>query len=254
MNLSEHWDRSLAVIFLWVAGIFEAADQGLKSSPRVAENAPAFVEGGLWHLLPLLFLMGAAVMWAIGKVRKPQLLSASIVSQASQSSGGIIPGIPTLSSLVGQNPSANFDAKQFFALSHYSPITAEVEKNIKLAAMQNSPSDKEAFYARFIGVGVVAYFHDVTWYTIYGSQLECLGELNSKGVVPLAVVRAHYDAVVPKFPALYPKYTFDDWLHYMQDRMLVVRYPTDMVDITHHGKDFLKYLTHIGRNIHGKAF
>ena len=90
--------------------------------------------------------------------------------------------------------------------------------------------------------------------TRYGSQLQALDELNSKGIVSLSTVKAHYDTAATKFTALYPKYKFDQWLNYMQDRLLIVRYPSDMVDITHFGKDFLKYLTHAGRNIRAKAF
>jgi len=214
-----------------------------------------------WHgfvVVSLLSLIVLALLnWPKRKAAQRPAMApgpAAIIPQPNQATAGIIPGIPTLSSLLGQNPSVNFDAKQFFAQAHYSPITAETENNIKLVAAQSSPSDKEAFYARFIGIGLVAYFHDETWYTIYGSQLQALSELNSKGIVALSTVKAHYDTAAIKFTALYPKYTFNEWLHYMEARMLIVKYPSNMIDITHFGKDFLKYLTHAGRNIGIKAF
>ena len=167
----EHWDRHITVFFIWAAAIFEAGDQGLRSSPTVLAKAPAFFDSGLWHLLPLIFLMASGLVWATGKVRKPKMVAdaAAIVPQPTQTPAETLPGIPTLSSLLGQSPSVKFDPKQFFARAHYSPITAETENNIKLVARQSSPSDKEAFYARFIGVGLVAYFHDETWYTLWKS-------------------------------------------------------------------------------------
>jgi hypothetical protein len=167
---------------------------------------------------------------------------------------GLEPGIPTLSSLLGQPSTITFDPKVFFAKGHYSPLTAEVEQNIKVVAAQNYPADKEGFYARFIGIGLVACIHDETWYTIFGSQLRALHGLNANGNVPISVVRAHYDNVVPKFPYMYPTYTFDRWLQYIVDRRLIVRYQSDIVDITHNGKDFLKYLTHVGRSVDRKTF
>jgi len=174
-----------------------------------------------------------------------------MISQAAQSPAALVPGIPTLSALLGQNPNITFDAKKFFALAHYSPVTAEIEKNIRTIAEQNSPNDKEGFYARFIGVGIVAYQHDMTWFTIYGSQMDALAELNSRGLVPVADLKKHYDKAVLAYPKTFANYSFEQWLSYMQSRMLIARYPSLMVELSFNGKDFLKYLAHVGRNVHG---
>jgi hypothetical protein len=155
--------------------------------------------------------------------------------------------------LLGQNPNITFDAKKFFALAHYSPITAEVEKNIKIIAPQNSPNDKEAFYARFIGVGLVAYQHDVSWFTVFGSQLAALAELNSRGLIPVADLRKHYEKAVVDHPKTYSDYSFDQWLNFMRARMLIAIYPSQMVELSFNGKDFLKYLAHAGQNVHLKT-
>ena len=164
-----------------------------------------------------------------------------------------VPGIPSLSALLGQNPNVDFNAKQFFALAHYSPVTAEIEKNIKVVAEKNFPNDKEAFYGRFLGVGIVAYQHDWTWFTIYGSQMLAMQELNSRGLIPVAELKKHYDKAVLDFPKTYQNYSFEQWLKYMQERMLIARYPSEMVELSFNGKDFLKYLAHVGRDIHGRA-
>jgi hypothetical protein len=166
---------------------------------------------------------------------------------ASQTSG-VIPGIPTLSALLEQNPSVEFDAKKFFAQAYYSPITAEIEKNIKVIAQQNSPNDKEAFYARFIGIGAIAYQYDVSWFTIFGSQLRALEETNSRGLIPVTDLKKHYEKAVVDYPKTFEDYSFDQWLGFMKSRMLIAVYPSQMVELSWGGKDFLKYLAHMAWN------
>jgi hypothetical protein len=205
-----------------------------------------------WTVWTLIVIVSAAAFVWISKVGKGLQVVTAIQSGSAQPSG-IVPGIPTLSALLGQNPNIDLDAKKVFALAYYSPITAETEKNIKLIAQQNSPNDKEAFYARFIGIGLVAYQHDVSWFTIYGSQLSALSYLNVRGVVPIADLKQFYDKAVVDFPKTFANYSFDQWVSYMKDRMLIATYPTQMCELSFNGKDFIKYLAHTGRDIHGKA-
>ena len=85
------------------------------------------------------------------------------------------------------------------------------------------------------------------------SQLEALAELNSRGLIPVADLKKHYDKAVMAYPKTYANYSFEQWLNYMQSRMLIARYPSQMVELSFNGKDFLKYLAHVGHDIHGKA-
>jgi len=139
-----------------------------------------------------------------------------------QQASGIVPGIPTLSALLGQGSNITFDTKRFFALAYYSPITAEIEKNIKEVARQASPNDTEAFYSRFLGVGIVAYQHDETWWLIFGSQLDALADLNSRGLAPLSDLKTHYDKAAVNYPSTYSNYSFEQWLEYMKTRLLLI--------------------------------
>jgi hypothetical protein len=205
----------------------------------------------LWLISSALFL--TLFKWGLRKWGHERRAVPSIQQTAAQPPA-VIPGIPTLSALLGQNPKVEWDARKFFALAYYSPITAEVENNIKVIAQQNSPNDKEAFYARFIGLGAVAYQHDVTWFTIYGSQLAALSHLNARSIAsPVADLRQFYDKAVVDYPKTYENYSFDQWLNYMRDRMVLAIYPSQMCEVSFNGKDFLKYLAHNGFDIHGKA-
>jgi hypothetical protein len=197
----------------------------------------------------VIFIWLAKAIKSTGKVK-----ALTAPDQGSDTPSGTLQvGIPTLSALLGQDPKITFNPSQFFAQQYFSPLTAEFEKNIKLIAQRNYPNDKEGFYARFIGVGIVAYQNDVTWFTIYKSQLGALQELNARNVpIPIADVRKHYDKAVGDHPKTFANYSFDQWLGYMTARLLALRHPSEMVEITHGGRDFLKYVAHRGWNINGK--
>lgn len=245
--LQKHWSNAVTLGCIVVAAVVEAWQQ---AAANVSKDVHIPRLQGNWNYVPLILLTVAGTVWLIGRRRNgtvPQLQTPQ-----PPSASGILPGIPTLSALLGQNPSVEFDAKKFFALAYYSPITAEIEKNIQTIAQQNSPNDKEAFYARFIGVGVVAYQHDLTWFTIYGSQLSALLYLSSRGVVPVGDLKQFYDKATVDYPKAYTNYSFDQWTNYMRGRMILAVYPSQMCEISFNGKDFLKYLMHVGRDAHSK--
>jgi hypothetical protein len=245
--LQKHWANALTIGCILIAALVEAWQQAA-ASVSASVHIPRLQ--GSWNYIPLLLLITAGVVWLIGRSRKGNQLQV----QVSQPPAATIPGgIPALSSLLGQNPNITFNAKNFFALAHYSPVTAETEKNIKIIAQQSSPLDKEAFYARFIGVGLVAYQHDVSWFTIYGSQLAALAELNVRGLIPVADLKKHYDKAVLDYPQAYSNYSFDQWMDFMKSRMLIASYPSQMVELSFNGKDFLKYLAHVGRDAYAKG-
>jgi len=171
------------------------------------------------------------------------------VTQPQDAPQGIV-GVPTLSALHGQTPQITFNAKEAFRLAYYSSLTAETENNIKITANRYNPNDREAFYVRFIGVGLVAYMHDMTWAYIFKSQILMLQEMNHRnGLLALADAKNFYDKAVIGYPAIYAAYSFEQWIAFMKIEQLLVRHPTDMLEISHRGRDFLKYLAHWGRKV-----
>jgi hypothetical protein len=140
----------------------------------------------------------------------------------------------------------NFDVTRYFQQAYHSPLQAEIETNIRAAAQ--SQNDREGFYARFIGVGLIAYIYDMIWSAIFRSQVLSLLELNRRnGLLPLADIKTFYDQAATAHPDYYAKYSFEQWLTFMKSQLLIIRHPSDMVEITLRGKDFLKYLLHWGR-------
>ncbi len=108
--------------------------------------------------------------------------------------------------------------------------------------------DHAGFLARFIGVGLISYLHDITWAYIFKSQLLMMLELNRRGgFLPLNDAKPYYDKAVADYPKLYANYSFNGWISFIKEHQLIIQHPTDMLEITVRGKDFLKYLTHWGR-------
>jgi hypothetical protein len=141
-----------------------------------------------------------------------------------------------------------FDAKDYFRIAYYSPFQAETENNVRAAAMENQPNDREGFYVKLLGVGLTAVVYDGIWFHIFKSQILALLELNRKnGMLPLDAMRVFYDKAVQDYPDGYADYSFDQWLAYLEGQTLLIKHPSNMIEITLRGKDFLKYLLHFGR-------
>jgi hypothetical protein len=158
------------------------------------------------------------------------------------------------SSLIPSTNPVNFDATQFFRVSYQSMQTQEVERRIRIAAEQNEPNNREAFYMKLIGIGLIANQHDMTWAYIYRNQILMLADLNRRGgIMPLNDARAYYEQDKENDTQLYANnYSLDQWVGYMVTRTLIVRHPTDMLEIALGGRDFITFIAHHGRTADGR--
>jgi hypothetical protein len=200
-----------------------------------------------WWVFGGLFVVSFVLLIISGRRGRPNQMH----SQSAQDSSAFFPAVSTL---VPGSPAPNFDAGTFFKHAYYSPLTAEVEKNIRLIADHNQPNDRDGFMAKFIGVGLMAYLHDITWFTIFKSQFLMLLDMNAKnGRLRLADAKVCYDKAAVEYPQIYSRYSFEQWMAYMAEQQLLLRYPSDMLEITFRGKDFLKYSTHWGRYPEGRV-
>jgi len=176
-------------------------------------------------------------------------LAAFIWLAKSQKAVSQQPITQTVAIAPGQAGGANLDATLFFRTAYYSQLTDEVERNIRASAAHNQPNDREGFLAKFIGIGYVAYLHDITWAYIYKSQILVLTELNRRGgLMPVADAKAYFDKAETEYPQVYATYSFEGWLKFMLNDQLIIHHPSNMLEITIRGRDFLKYLTHWGRH------
>ncbi len=190
----------------------------------------------MWPLL--LLLVGGSMYfldWRRGKHKTPL--------QEVQTSSALLAGNAT------ETLSPGVDIDEFFRMAYRSPIIEkEAQKNFRILARQKSPDNVELFYLEFIGVGLMAALYDSIWWPMFRSQLLALIEVNRhSGVLPLSTTKTFYDAAAQEYPKEYADDSFERWLSYLTKNLLVLKHPSEMVEITVRGKDFLKYLTHWGR-------
>lgn len=217
---------------------------------KVLELIPSIAPWEVWTVIVLLSAI--AFVW-IAKLGKHSKAVTSIGAPTGPSQAAItVPGIPTLSNLTGQQSNPTFNPKEFFRLAYFSPITAELENNIKIIAhREQQPED---FYARFIGVGLAAFMYEQAWAYMFKSQVRFLRELNNNVVLPVSKAMEYYEESKAACPKVYETYNFEGWLGYLiNPHQLVIRHPSEMIEITHKGRDFLKYLAHYGYNHEIKA-
>jgi hypothetical protein len=155
----------------------------------------------------------------------------------------------TLAENANEALSPGVDIDQCFRASYRSPtIEQEAQKNIRILAHQRNPNEIERFYLDLIGVGLMAALYDSIWWPMFRSQLLALLEVNRQnGVLPKTKVKGFYEKAAEEYPKDYTDDTFDRWFSYLTKNGLVIDHPSNMVEITVRGKDFLKYLTHWGR-------
>ncbi len=66
-------------------------------------------------------------------------------------------------------------------------------------------------------------------------------DLNSVPPANVDFLKPFYDTAANEYPNVYEKYSFDDWLRFLEGQVLLIR-KGDMVEITMEGREFLKYL------------
>lgn len=243
MRMDDIWYKTVPVVCLVISAVVQAAQQALTSSPTVATRLPPLT--GIWNYVPLSLLCIAGVLWVVG------------LSRAHKHAQGQPPALSEMQaqSLIGApSQPAKFDAATFFRHSYHSPMESEIGTNMRRAAIENQPDDREGFYLKFIAIGYIAYTYDAIWYSIYRSQLLALLELNrNDGLLPLSAIKTFYDQAAITYPSTYINYPFDTWMDYMKLHILVIQHPSDMIEITVQGKDVLKYLLHWGREADKKS-
>jgi len=220
--------KLLVDIVLAVAGM-----KGIKvliaSFTHISPELASFLEWGGAALI-LLLLLRFTADWGKSDKPLPQNFSSNAIMRS-------VPHAP-----------GNFDSVEFFRTAYYSTLQDTGANSIKAEAERVRPHDKESFYLDVIAVGSIQMIYDQLWWVLYRSQLRALLELNkSNGLLPLSSFRKHYDQAVAEFSDTYANKNFDEWMKFMTDTLLLKIHPSEMVEITLKGKDFLKYLLHWGR-------
>ena len=142
-------------------------------------------------------------------------------------------------------PSPKSQLAEFMSQTEHVMVR-EAEKNIRANVDRmniKKPVDRERAIVRGFASLVVVHTFEKAYSTLYGSQLSALEYLNDNRnkQQTKSDIRAFYDWAVSNFPDVYKEYSFEQWLAYLQNLVLVQINGED-VSITVGGKEFLKYL------------
>ena len=148
----------------------------------------------------------------------------------------------------------SLDATPFLKIAYTSSMQSEIENRTRMSAAQTQPNDQEGFYVRLIAVGIIQFSYDMIWTNIYKSQLLMLLELDRKGFIPVSEAKTYYDNAASEAPFIYENYSFEQWLDFLKEKLLLIRHPSEMLEVTIQAKDFLKYLVHWGRYADARRF
>lgn len=82
---------------------------------------------------------------------------------------------------------------------------------------------------------------------IFGSQIRMLMHLNSSIDDTKENLKSFYDYALRKYPLIYQKYSYDEWLDFLYDSGYIVDAKNSTVRITILGRDFLKFIIETGK-------
>jgi hypothetical protein len=133
-------------------------------------------------------------------------------------------------------------------------LIREVEERITTDLRQRNLLGAEAVpvLVRILAGMQIAFGFEETYRLIWGSQLSLLNYLNTQmDGQPAEALRPFYTLAATQYPEAYNGYSFEAWLGFLRDQLLV-REDGGRLRITVRGREFLTYLTRMGRS-HNKA-
>ncbi|OGW90604.1 MAG: hypothetical protein A3D28_02130 [Omnitrophica bacterium RIFCSPHIGHO2_02_FULL_63_14] len=99
---------------------------------------------------------------------------------------------------------------------------------------------------RYFAALSIAYSFQEVYHQLYGSQMGLLDYLNEQADgQPIDVLRPFYSLVASQYSVLYKNYSFEQWLGFLKDRVLI-REDGGRIRITVRGREFLTHLTKMG--------
>lgn len=130
-------------------------------------------------------------------------------------------------------------------------LIREVEEGITNELRNRNLLGAEAVpvLVRYLAGMQIAFGFEEVYRLIWGSQLSLLHYLNTRvDGDPVEAVRPFYTLAASQYPDAYNGYSFEAWLGFLRDQVLV-REDAGRLRITVRGREFLTYLTRMGRSL-----
>lgn len=128
-------------------------------------------------------------------------------------------------------------------------LIREAEEGITNELRQRNLLGTEALpvLVRYLAGMQIAFGFEETYRLIWGSQLSLLDYLNSQvDGQPAEALRSFYVLAASQYPEVYTGYSFEAWLGFLRDHLLI-REDGGRLRVTVRGREFLAYLTRMGR-------
>ncbi len=134
-----------------------------------------------------------------------------------------------------------------FYKTYDNALLIEFETNIRNQTNQYpSGQIRENILIRLMATLIIYDLFERTWLNIFGSQLKALQRLSTTPL-SLAELRQYYEDGVINNTQFYEKYSFEQWLTFLRNWVLILQ--QDKIEITVRGREFLKYIVHVGYDV-----
>lgn len=144
------------------------------------------------------------------------------------------------------------DALTEFLEGFHSPLLLEIENTIEEEIKTRglaTPADIHKALRKSLAVTIIQWQFERLDNFIWGSQTAVLHYLNPK-VKPehRTDIEPFYTTAAEAYPKLYANYSFDEWLSFLANQMLILKDGSDAVMITVRGREYLKWRIENGRS------
>jgi hypothetical protein len=146
------------------------------------------------------------------------------------------------SATIGAATATQFKKVDEFYQTYSSRMVSETEVLVRAESDQYPPgADREKYLVRVTALFVTIIIFEKVWFTIYGSQLKALQQLNLQ-MLTYDEMRRYYDEAAKAHPEIYKDSSFELWLGYLKIWLLILEHDPTHLEITVRGQDFLRYL------------
>ncbi len=129
-------------------------------------------------------------------------------------------------------------------------LLTETEEIIRKGMEDVPTADRERVFIRYVaGLWILQWFERAYAY-IFGSQIATLQELNSKSTIDTSIIKLWYDQAAAQAPDVYEKYSFQQWLSFLEAWNLITQTDEQNLSITVAGREFLKFLINQGYSLY----
>jgi hypothetical protein len=128
-----------------------------------------------------------------------------------------------------------------------SALLRELEDSISEDLRRRNLTGAEAIpvLVRHLASAYIGWTFEITYRTIWGTQLSLLEYLNANPGQPVDAVRPFYEIGASVYSGRYQGYPIQQWLGFLKDSLLL-REDGGVLNITVRGREFLLYLTRYG--------